>query len=104
MPSAAPPSPAPSAPVTIQVLAGWKKALAVFAGLLVRVWSFSLRLTLSAESLRLLNTGNRPVLFVLWHDRLFIAGALAQRFRARRPLHCLISTSKDGAWLAAFFA
>ena len=45
-----------------------------------------------------------PQLYVLWHDRLFISAEIARRFRGQRPLHALISTSKDGAWLTAFFA
>ncbi len=87
-----------------KVLAGWKKLVAHVAVLALRAWSFSLRVTLSASSRQLLAAHPRPTLFVLWHNRLFIAGDLSRRFRDERPLHALISASKDGAWLAAFFA
>jgi lysophospholipid acyltransferase (LPLAT)-like uncharacterized protein len=46
---------------------------------------------------------SRPTLFVLWHNRLFVAAELSRRLRPSRPLHGLVSTSKDGAWLSAFF-
>ena len=102
--SLAPDSAAAPTHANPRVLAGWKKLLAAFAGLLIRVWSSSLRVTLSPASRDLITAHDRPALFVLWHNRLFIAAHIARRFRDRRPLHCLISTSKDGAWLSAFFA
>ena len=98
--------PAPAAlpaPAPAQVLAGWKKLLAGLAGLVMRTWCSSLRITLSEPSRRLLADRARPTLFVLWHNRLFVAADLSRRFRGNRPLHCLVSASKDGAWLAAFF-
>lgn len=44
-----------------------------------------------------------PVAFVLWHNRLFLASEIHRRFRPQRPLYALISASKDGALLTAFF-
>jgi lysophospholipid acyltransferase (LPLAT)-like uncharacterized protein len=43
-----------------------------------------------------------PSVLLLWHDKLFIAPLIAQRC-FRRRVSALISTSKDGAWLVAFF-
>jgi lysophospholipid acyltransferase (LPLAT)-like uncharacterized protein len=43
-----------------------------------------------------------PVIIMLWHERLFISPLIAQKF-FRRPITALISTSKDGGWLVAFF-
>lgn len=45
----------------------------------------------------------RATLFVLWHNRLFVAAELSRRLRPARPHHALVSASKDGAWLSAFF-
>ncbi len=87
---------------SIKVLSGWKKLLARLAGLLVRTWSSSLRVTQSAATREVAAT-RCPTLFVLWHNRLFVAADLPHRFREARPIHCLISTSNDGAWLSAFF-
>ena len=44
-----------------------------------------------------------PTIFVLWHNRLFVAAEMVRRFRGGHPIYCLISASKDGAWLAALF-
>ncbi|MBC8009237.1 MAG: DUF374 domain-containing protein, partial [Burkholderiales bacterium] len=101
--SAVPPA-SPQPPPRAQVLAGWKKCLALLAGLLIRVWTASLRIRVSDTTLRLASETSRPALFVLWHNRLFVAATISRRFRAHRPLHCLVSASKDGAWLVALFA
>jgi len=45
-----------------------------------------------------------PVVFMLWHNRLFLAPECYRRYRNRRPIYALISASRDGAWLAAFFS
>jgi len=44
-----------------------------------------------------------PTLFILWHNRLFIAAEIARRYRNRHPIYGLVSASRDGAWLAALF-
>jgi lysophospholipid acyltransferase (LPLAT)-like uncharacterized protein len=82
---------------------GWRRVLAKMGGLFVRLWASSLRLTLSDSTRQLLEADPQPTLFILWHNRLFIAADLSRRLRQHRPLHCLVSTSKDGAWLSAFF-
>jgi len=40
---------------------------------------------------------------VLWHNRLFLSPEIFRRYRSRRKLYGLVSASKDGAWLAAFY-
>ena len=93
-------SPAPQ----VKVLAGWKRGLAVLAGAIVRLWVATLRFSCSADTEETMRRVDGPQLYVLWHDRLFISAEIARRFRGKRPLNALISTSKDGAWLTAFFA
>ncbi len=103
--SAAPPAsarPSTAAPPA-QMIHGWKRALAGLAGRLMQVWTRTLRITLSDDSRQLLAGLDGPCLFVLWHNRLFAAAEISRRFRPERPLHCLVSSSKDGAWLTAFF-
>jgi lysophospholipid acyltransferase (LPLAT)-like uncharacterized protein len=78
--------------------------LAHAAGWLVRLWVATLRITADERTRRVLSDATQPTLFVLWHNRLFVAGHLARAFRGGRPLHALISGSRDGAWLTAFFA
>jgi lysophospholipid acyltransferase (LPLAT)-like uncharacterized protein len=40
---------------------------------------------------------------VLWHNRLFLSAEMFRRYRTRRRVYGLVSASKDGAWLAAFY-
>lgn len=44
-----------------------------------------------------------PVALVLWHNRLFVSADYFRRYRRVRPVAALVSASKDGAWLAAFY-
>lgn len=59
---------------------------------------------MTPEDVRNCSKCDEPVAFVLWHNRLFLASEIHRRFRPQRPLYALISASKDGAFLAAFFA
>lgn len=70
---------------------------------MMRVWCASLHIQASAETRRLMAGDPQPTLFVLWHNRLFVAAELSRRLRPARALHGLVSASKDGAWLTAFF-
>lgn len=48
---------------------------------------------------------SEPTIFVLWHNRVFVITEIYYRFRKQKGLQMngLVSASKDGAWLAAFF-
>lgn len=102
-PIPADPSAAPNAATKIHVVAGPRRWLAVLAGLFMRVWCASLRVHFPEETRQLVSNDERPTLFVLWHNRLFAAVRLSRLLRPHHPLHCLVSASKDGAWLSAFF-
>lgn len=64
----------------------------------------SLRFEMKPEDVRNCSKDDVPVAFVLWHNRLFITSEIHRRFRPHRPLYALISASKDGALLTAFFS
>lgn len=70
---------------------------------LVRLWGRSLKFDMTPEDIRNASKCDVPVAFVLWHNRLFLASEIHRRFRPHRPLYALISASKDGALLTAFF-
>ena len=72
--------------------------------MLVRLWGMSLRFDSTPEDVRNMSKRDVPVAFVLWHNRLFLASEIHRRYRPARPLYALISASKDGAWLVAFFS
>lgn len=85
-------------------ISGWRKALLWPLAALVKVWGSTLRLELTAEEQALLETQAEPIAFVLWHNRLILAAEVYRRYRHGKRLCALISASKDGAWLAAFFS
>ena len=72
--------------------------------ILVRFWGMTLRFEISPEDVVTFSKRDVPVAFVLWHNRLFLASEIHRRYRHHRLLYALISASKDGAWLEAFFS
>lgn len=73
-------------------------------GWFVRLWGSTLRFEGEPTTFSNLQKVNEPVAFVLWHNRLFVVAEIYRRFRHGRPLYALVSASKDGAWLDAFFS
>lgn len=82
----------------------WRRATLWPLTVLIRLWGRSLRLETSEDDLRNLTKRDEPVAIVLWHNRLFLAAEIVRRFRQGRPAYALVSASRDGAWLHAFFA
>ena len=67
--------------------------------LFFRLWLATLRFRCNVERI---DDAEGPVVLLLWHDKLFVSSWIANRYFSR-PVTALISTSKDGAWLVAFF-
>lgn len=70
---------------------------------LVRAWSASLVFETTPEAEKALRRKDKPIAFVLWHNRLFLVAEVHRRYRDGRRVYGLVSASKDGAWLDAFF-
>jgi len=70
-----------------------------FAALVLRLWLATLRVHANVPRIE---DKDGPFVLLLWHDRLFTSSLIANRF-LDRPVTALISTSKDGGWLVAFF-
>ncbi|MGE9297273.1 MAG: lysophospholipid acyltransferase family protein [Puniceicoccales bacterium] len=90
---------------SVRELFGWRLLIVRLLAAIARAWCASLRIQPDDEARRLL-ADPRGTVFVLWHNRLFGIAEVHRRFRrpyVGRPIHGLISASKDGAWLAAFF-
>lgn len=102
--SASAPTTPPRASRQVYGIEGWRRCLLYPLGLLVRLWGASLRFETTPESEKWLRHLEDPVAFVLWHNRLFLVSEIFRRYRQRRPVYGLVSASKDGAWLAAFFS
>ncbi len=66
---------------------------------MLRLWLATLRFRCNVDRLE---DSAGPVVLLLWHDKLFVSSWIANRYFSR-PVTALISTSKDGAWLVAFF-
>lgn len=85
-----------------EVRGGQRLTLWLLAGLL-RIWGRTLRMEADPETLARLTKSDEPLAMVLWHNRLFISTEIFRRYRTRRRVFGLVSASKDGAWLAAFY-
>jgi len=64
----------------------------------------TLRLEIPGEDLRNFTLLGEPIIFVLWHNRLFMAPEMARRYRRGNPLYGLVSASRDGAWLTVLLS
>ena len=82
-----------------EVVPWYHWAWVVPVALFLRVWLATLRFRCNVERI---DDSEGPVVLLLWHDKLFVSSWIANRYFAR-PVTALISTSKDGAWLVAFF-
>lgn len=90
-------------PASINEVRGAKWVLLWLLAALLRVWTRTLRFEADAATVERLSKSDEPIAFVLWHNRLFLSPEIFRRYRQRRPLYGLVSASKDGAWLAAFY-
>lgn len=100
-------SPAPvaaPAPAIVNDIAGWRRVALWPLALLMKLWGRSLRFETTPEDLQAFTKNDEPVAIVLWHNRLFLSAEIVRRFRQGRPAYALVSASKDGAWLSAFFS
>lgn len=91
------------APDLVNEVRGWRRGLLWLAAALLRTWARTLRLETDATTLRHLTWSEGPAAIVLWHNRLFLSPEFFRRYRTRRRVYGLVSASKDGAWLAAFY-
>ena len=88
----------------MQRISGWRRVVLWPFGMLVRLWIYTLSIEVSPGDLRNYTKHDEPVAMVLWHNRLFLAALIYRRFRRGKPMYALVSASKDGAWLDAFFS
>ncbi len=87
----------------VKSIKSWQLAALQPVGWLLKVWLRSLRISASAEAVAALSIQDRPLAFTLWHNRLLLTAEVFRRYRKGRPIYALVSPSKDGAWLTAFF-
>jgi lysophospholipid acyltransferase (LPLAT)-like uncharacterized protein len=99
------PAPAVAAPApAVNEVGGWRLLVMWPLGLLLRLWGLTLRMEAAPADLARYTKNDEPIAIVLWHNRLFMAAEIVRRYRRSRPRpYALVSASKDGAWLSAFF-
>ena len=90
--------------VFINEVRGWRRLLLWLLSLLLRGWGRTLRMEADAETLVRLTKSDEPAAIVVWHNRLFLSAEIFRRYRYRRAVYSLVSASKDGAWVAAFYS
>jgi lysophospholipid acyltransferase (LPLAT)-like uncharacterized protein len=90
-------------PPSVNEVTGWRWLLLWMLAGLLRVWVRTLRIEADAQTLARLTYAEQPAAIVLWHNRLFLSSAFFKRYRYKRAVYGLVSASKDGAWLAAFY-
>ena len=84
-------------------ITGWRRLVLWPLSIIARLWCASIRIRMSPRDAELLSSTQKPIVIILWHNRLFMAADIYRRFRRDRRVTGLVSTSRDGAWLAAFF-
>lgn len=87
----------------INEVRGWRRLALWCVATLLRVWVRTLRFEADAETLAKMTWSDSPAAIVCWHNRLFLSPEFFRRYRTRRRVYGLVSASKDGAWLAAFY-
>jgi lysophospholipid acyltransferase (LPLAT)-like uncharacterized protein len=87
----------------VNEVSGGRRLLLWLLALLLRIWGRTLRFEVSAADHERLTKSDVPVVVALWHNRLFLSGEMFRRYRTQRRVYGLVSASKDGAWLAAFY-
>lgn len=88
---------------SINEVEGWRRGALWLLALLVRAWGRTLHFEADADTLARLTKSDEPAVVTLWHNRLFLSAEIFRRYRTQRQVHGLVSASKDGAWLAAFY-
>ena len=81
-------------------LSPFKRCCVYILSFFFRLWSRTLSIEIDPESESILEDyKGQAKICALWHNRLFVAPILFQRFFDDLPMYGLISPSKDGAWL-----
>lgn len=89
--------------VQVYRLSGWRRLCVKIGSGLMRIYYRSLRLQLSPDSVEVIRNRPRPCIFVVWHNRSWVAVEMFQRYFEPERLSCLISPSRAAAWEVAFF-
>lgn len=90
-------------PPSVNEVTGWRWLLLWVLALVLKTWARTLRFEADAAAQAQLGYADSPAALVIWHNRLFVSAEYFRRYRTKRAVYALVSASKDGAWLAAFY-
>ncbi|MFN9108717.1 MAG: DUF374 domain-containing protein [Bacteroidota bacterium] len=93
----------PNVTTSPRTVLGWHWLWVAPLALFLRLWLATLRVTAAKGFREVEELHGGPSILVLWHDRLFFVPVISQRY-LRRPSYALVSASKDGGWLTAFYS
>jgi lysophospholipid acyltransferase (LPLAT)-like uncharacterized protein len=84
---------------------GWRYSLIWLGAKLLQTWCRTLRFTVpqGIVGINKIKDDPKPLLIFFWHNNLFTIVELHRRYGKNRRVGGLVSASKDGAYLAAFF-
>ena len=80
----------------------YQRSLLAGLAFFMRLWGRTLRYHWDAEVQSIMNAKIPPAVVIFWHNRIFAGTFFYLRYFRQRRLATLISSSKDGAWLAGF--
>ena len=87
----------------VHQIRGWRYWLLQPIAVLIRLWGSTLRIELYDADRQLLTNRTRSRIFLFWHNRLSMVSEIRRRLLPKEKVVGLVSTSRDGAWLTAFF-
>lgn len=90
-------------PDGVNEIRGWRFGILWVVGRAMRLWCRSLRMDVDPELAAAFAGRDGGTVIAFWHNHLFVAAELHRRYRRRFRVGGMVSGSKDGAWLAAFF-
>ncbi len=79
-----------------------EKTACFIISVILKLWYLTLRFKVSKTDSEALRRKEKLV-GITWHNRVFLTPMLKLYFRRKLPMCGLVSSSRDGAWLAALF-
>jgi lysophospholipid acyltransferase (LPLAT)-like uncharacterized protein len=90
--------------LNINWLSPVKRCFAKILTFMIKIWTRTVRIEISQQDLNWLKKYSTSAkICALWHNRLFVASELFQRYFQGTKMYGLISPSKDGAWLTEIY-
>ena len=87
----------------MQKIRGWRKFVLVPLVLFMKLFAATLRIGLSENLKKFLKIRDKSSIVAFWHQNLFLISNINWKLDSCLPTYGLISPSRDGAWLSAFF-